>query len=406
VSDDEKKKKKKDKEETVEPRNPATITPDNPDLARWIQELWAENESPQKICVVQLMQRGRVFGTIVKTVAFHGNRRLGADEAGELSNSLLAVAQEDCDVVVRKPQAYGVIAYDASKGSEPYSRKALLLRPKAYLVEQSRAHEEDDDEDNPQDAKTIALRYLQEQVKALQFEKTHYATGIGDAMTVLRDSNEELRGWVSDLITQNRAIFSEAMGALRQLEEARSAELDRKIALEWAQLKISLAKDGMRTARNLLPGILSGDKGGNEGGTNSPSNGNGNGSGTKTKSMEQVLVDNFLNDCGDTGVQVALFGDCEVKNGELKLVDESKPGIFTLRQFAILLQVREGNLPAEALDALMPGSGKPDSITPEQIAKAQPLLTEGTGMALMELVGLRRRRNEEKSNANATQGKG
>ena len=56
--------------------------------------------------------------------------------------------------------------------------------------------------------------------------------------------------------------------------------------------------------------------------------------------------------------------------------------------------VKERRLLPSALLALVPDSGSPDAVTMEQASKAQPHLTEGTGMALAELMGLLKRRRE------------
>jgi hypothetical protein len=109
-------------------------------------------------------------------------------------------------------------------------------------------------------------------------------------------------------------------------------------------------------------------------------------------SYERVLIDNFLNDCEEAGLSVALFGEFDEKDGRLV---QTSPGIFTFEQFITFMKVGKGTLPPEALDDFMPGSGKENAITPEQIEKARAAgVTDGIGMALIELVGLRQRAKE------------
>lgn len=54
-----------------------------------------------------------------------------------------------------------------------------------------------------------------------------------------------------------------------------------------------------------------------------------------------------------------------------------------------LLRVQRGSLPVTALDELLPGSGKPLEITPEQQGRAQQIMPPAATAAIMELLAAR-----------------
>ena len=103
------------------------------------------------------------------------------------------------------------------------------------------------------------------------------------------------------------------------------------------------------------------------------------------QSEERVAVADFLRDCEAVGIFNKLFGVWNEKG----VVTE---GIFTPIQCATLVKIRDGQLPAEALDDLLPGSSSAIAITPKQIAAAQPLMPESVGLSLMRIKSIRDRK--------------
>jgi hypothetical protein len=95
-----------------------------------------------------------------------------------------------------------------------------------------------------------------------------------------------------------------------------------------------------------------------------------------------------MTDCEHVdGLMDKLTGEAEDVNGKLVMI---KPGILNPKQVAILVGVRGGFLPPDALDPIMPDSGHKLEITMAQVTQAmQAGVTEGIGMALMELKTLR-----------------
>jgi hypothetical protein len=411
MSDDS--RKVKIKGEVKEERRSGSATPEDGQLAIWIQRLWENDESPQKIHVVQLMKRGEVLGSIIDREDFPSSKLIDADRAAELANRFLMSAQNDCDRVVRKPQSYGVIAYDTAKATEPYRRYPMFLHPKASYLAVSRSQggglsADGDDDEEQLDAKTISLQYTKTQIEALQFDKQHYSAVFGDMFALFREEVREQRTWIGELMGQNKAMFAEVISALRQREEALSSAEDRAAKREWQKMKMALAQDGMRTARNLLPALFGASQ------SPAPTQATANvvsqqqgqvaagqaqpqvaaASTTPVEypmTPERTLVDNFLHDCEQTNISVKMFGDWKEEGDKMILVER---GIFDPEQFAVFMRVRNGLLPASALDDLLPDSGKPISIRQEQIEKAMPIMSEGVGMSIFQLISLRKQAQE------------
>jgi hypothetical protein len=291
-----------------------------------------------------------------------------------------------------------------------------MFPKQTYLstMSQMKSASEEDEDDEQLDSKSLMLKYNRDLVAAGQFDKEFQARLITQMFMVQDKQITAQQTWILDLMKQQKETFSEFLAALRRGEEALSAAEERKIRNMWAQMKIDMAKDGLRTARNLLPQLFgASDKppamNGHTNGApaNGTSNGAANGAAAKEdmvvrKTKEQILVENFLVDCEQTGVLTKLFGEWkeDEETGDVNLVT---PGIFSRDQCAIFIQVRDGQLPAEALDALMPGSNDPNMITLQQVEKAQAFLTDGTGAALVELITLRKQAAAEKAAASSAQ---
>jgi hypothetical protein len=432
-------RKVKDPKKEKEERNRGSSTPEDEELTIWIQQLWRDDESPVKIHVVQLAQRGQAFGSIIDREDFPSPKLIDADRAAELANRFITSAQSDCDKVVRKAQSYGIIAYDSARASEPYRRYPLYLRPRnAFLMTPQQASGmESEDDDEQVDAKSLSLRYTKSLIDASQFDKEHYSKVFGETFLLLREMVREQHSQVSELMSQNMRMFGEVITAIRAREEAMSSAEDRAEQREWRKMKMTLAQDGMRTVRNMLPSLIGQGRAApppapaasqpqaqlrpqaavasprpqpkmSAAPQPQPQPALEDGIGAhedqppemvQPQSAEAICIDNFLNDCEQTGVAVKLFGDWRDSDGKLALVER---GIFTEQQFLVFVRVRDGRLPVEALDGLLPDSGSPLAISDEQIMRAMPLLTEGTAMGLMELLNLRKTAINERNGSPTT----
>jgi len=370
------------------PNHTGSVAAEDPELTLWLNRLWARNEPPERIEVWQKFSRNKAIrGEMIFHEDFKFDSKLDVEQVNRLANEIMEAAQHDCDSARRGERDYDVVVIDRNRKASPLTRRLGPLIPKRQYA-LAKAGDVDEDDDTPLDAHTLNLKYVQEGLNQTRWDKQRNDRVLGDVLLLMGNMIQELR-------TDQRALMSQHMSFFQQLQEAEDRRLDRELLREREKFKLSLYRDGVRTARNLLPGLF-GDGAPQGAPTNGAANGtNGHTNGTQQSfgaSQERTLVDNFLNDCEEAEISVALFGDFAVKDGKLSQI---KPGIFSLEQFRALIGVRDGKLSPDTLDQLMPMSGHALAVTQEQIKAASDAgMTEGIGMALLELVGLRRRKKE------------
>ena len=374
------------KKKHVEREGPVHV--DDKDLVTWLHRLWTRKVPPERIEVYQMFGRNHATrGEMVHHQDFFDkDDKHDVEACVRLCSEFHESAQNDCDSSERK-MYYMIVVKDSNMGADPLTRRLGPLYPKRrYLQrvgERGQADGEDDAEEDTdlRTGKSVALAYTRGNLEEGRADKNRYDRVMGELLLLQRDIIRGQQAWVD-------RMFEGRMAAFTQLQDAEDRSLDREASREWTKLKVILAKDGIRFARNMVPGFFAGESG--EAGVVT----------TKVDeklarsygpSLERTLVANFLADCEADGITEALFGDCKVEAGVLKLADPNKPGVFTLQQFAILVGVRDGALPPEALDDLMPDTGK-SAITGKQIDAAKSYVTEGVGSAIFEIIGLRGKR--------------
>jgi hypothetical protein len=384
-----------------EPPRTGSVAAEDQAFTKWLNRLWASGDIPSRIRLWQTFGRNKLTrGEMIFHEDFKGTK-MDVEEVNRLANDILAAAQNDCDTV-RGKSWYQIEVYDKDRTAQPLTRRIGPLRPRReYAIATIHDGEnEDGDEDGPLDAKSLMLDGIKEGLGQVRWDKQRYDKVMGEMLILLG-------GVANDLRQQNQVLFTSQMTMFERWQEAEDRKLDRELVRKDKEFKLGLYKDGMRMLQNTVPRLF--DRGekkngsnGQSNGSNGQSNGQSNGSNGQTKtpedfgdSTERTLVGNFLYSCEeDEALHIALFGDFEEKDGKLVQVT---PGIFTLKQYAILLGVRDGRMPADALDQLMPESGHENEIKGDQLIKAREAgVTEGMSVALVELVGLRNERNEDK----------
>jgi hypothetical protein len=395
---------KKDDENKIENARPNTVgsvSPENEDLGRWMIRLWSRGEVPEMIEVYQTFGRSRnTRGERIFHENFKVNEKLTNEQAVKLSNEILAECQHDCDSLpftqVRNGATYQIAVVDRNRRAEPLVRRIGPLQQKRqYALARGDEDETDLDDETTRDAKGLELKYMQEGMEQVRWDKRRYDGVMGEMLLLYHNTVEQLRN-------QNGQLMDRVMLFFDKVQEAQDRSLDRELAREKEKFKLSMYRDGIRTAQNMLPRLFAGIESHKK-----EANGNGHANGSTQMvtaeeaskaaygpSPERTLIDNFLHGCEEEGEEllIKLFGDFEEKDNALVQV---KPGIFTLKQYATLIGVRDGRLPPEAVDPLMPNSGHETCITQEQIQKAiEAGVTQGIGTAMIELVGLRQSKTE------------
>lgn len=395
-------KKDDDKSESARANTTGSVTPENEELTRWMIRLWSRGEVPEMIEVYQTFGRNRNNrGERIFHETFKANEKLTNEQANKLANEILAECQHDCDSLpfsqVRNGATYQIAVVDRNRRAEPLVRRIGPLQQKRQYA-LARGDESDDElDDDLRDPKSIELKYMQDGLEQIRWDKRRYDGVMGEMLMLYHNTVERLQ-------QNNNSLMDRVMIFFDKVQEAEDRRAQRDIMLEKEKFKLSMYRDGIRTAQNMLPRLFAGVESHKK---ETNSNGHANGAAlaattttaeeaAKTAygpSPERTLIDNFLHGCEEEGEEllIKLFGDYEDKDGKIVLV---KPGIFTVKQYATLVGVRDGRLPPEAVDPLMPNSGSEDAITQDQVQKAMDAgVTQGIGTAMVELMGLRQAKN-------------
>lgn len=381
----------KDKKEKTPP-HAGSVGADNPELAAWIERQWLSSEQPTVIDAYQMVGRNKQDrGERVYHRDFKPGTEVKQESAVVISNEILGDCQNDCDSLERE-QVYGIMIYDKARSSEPWTWRLRLHPKRAYLVPSGgqRRERDTDDVDDDGTGKDILLRRFNAMNEAAKWKDEHDSRVTGDLMLVLMEMNKQSQGHVSTLMDKVVSLFGSVEAMFHKMLEAQDTGLDRETAREWSKLKMSLAKDGVRTARGLLFSMF-------------PENSNGSGV-TKglmsSRPIEITLIDAFLRDCEEEKIDGLLFGEMAEKDGKAVV---TKEGIFSRRQLELLLAVQRGALSVDALLVLLPDSGAPEAITAQQMKDAYEHMGEGITHGVVELFKrLNERRESSKKKESPT----
>lgn len=394
---------KKDKDDKkVEQKHTGSVVPEDEQLTTELNRLWARSEPPERIEVWQVFgKEKRDKGEMIFHEDFSPEKNKAFKEDPEkvnhLANEIIAAAQNDCDCTPKRREAYFQIhIIDRNRRAQPLVRRLGPLFPKRIAaIARSGDGDEPDMDEEELSARSLELNRMKVGFDEARWGNVRNDRILGELLLLFRDTVQEQRSEIRELRAENRLAY-------QTMQEAEDRRAQREIALEKEKFKIGLMRDGVRTARNLLPGLFSEAKAdqaanGHSNGTNGHhANGHSNGTnGAGPKygpSPERALLDNFINDCEENNLSIKLFGDFEEDNGTLI---QTKPGILTEKQGLIIMGVRNGYLPITTLDPIMPDSGHELEITMDQIKAAMDAgLTDGIGMALIELKEMRKKAQE------------
>jgi hypothetical protein len=384
---------KKEEKKVPEHNHTGSVVPEDEELTKHLNRLWARNEPPERVEVWQVFgKEKRDRGDMIFHQDFSPGTKLDIEKANHLANEIIAAAQNDCDATPKRREAYFQIAIiDKNRRAVPLVRRLGPLRPQrnVALVRDGEIDAETDEEE-------MSIRTLEHARLKTGFEELRWGTNRNDR--VLGELLMLMGSIIQEQRDETRVLRTEVREERRARDEAEDRRAQREMMLEEKRFSIGLKKEALRVGRNLIPGLFSEARE-----TPQIANGHSNGNGQTQPdqpqygaSTERALVDNFLTDIeGEEGLEEKLFGEAEEKNGEIVV---TRTGIFTPKQASILIGVRRGFLPPDALDPLMPESGHKISITMEQIQQAMEAgITDGMGMSLMELKDVRKRAREKKT---------
>jgi hypothetical protein len=370
-----------------------SVAAEDDELTKWLIRLWARNEPPERLELWQMFGRNKaVRGEMIHHEDFRPGDKLDVEQANKLANEIMEAAQNDCDSL-RRDSSYQLAVIDRNRRATPLVRRIGPISPvRSYAVMKiGDGDVEGGDDDENVSAHNVQLKYLQEGMSQLRWEKNRTDHVIGE-MLVLQNNIIQKQQSVID------QFFDKLIVSFEKRQESEDRSLDRELAREKGRFMLNMWQDGVSTAKNLLPGFFGGTNGSSGAGNGATNGANGANGHNEKPSPERLLVTNFLTDVGrKPDLETSLFGNFEVQeqeDGSKKMV-QTVPGIFKFEQFRLLIGVREGKLLDETLLELLPDSGHANRVTEDQVNKALAAgMPMGIGMAIQELFKLLKERRD------------
>jgi hypothetical protein len=298
-----------------------SVAAEDDELTKWLIRLWARNEPPERLELWQMFGRNKaVRGEMIHHEDFRPGDKLDVEQANKLANEIMEAAQNDCDSL-RRDSSYQLAVIDRNRRATPLVRRIGPISPvRSYAVTKiGDGDSEGGDDDENVSAHNVQLKYLQEGMSQLRWEKNRTDHVIGE-MLVLQNNIIQKQQSVID------QFFDKLIVSFEKRQESEDRSLDRELAREKGRFMLNMWQDGVSTAKNLLPGFFGGTNG--SGGGNGATNGTNGANGHNEKpSPERLLVTNFLTDVGrKPDLETALFGNFEVQEQE----DGSKKMVQTV----------------------------------------------------------------------------
>lgn len=397
----------------------STQPPLDGELAKWIERQFRGGESAQSIDCYPLY-KGRDREQRLYHYDIKADESVDTERAVELANEIFSDCQLHCDKLPRTAlsregaKTYEVSVVDDRRGglAVPVGVHLLKLMPRIHGA----APDEDDDSDglDAEDSDGLSARKMMlETFKEIvgRNERGQAQTGavVGDIMILQKEMLGESFTMIKDLLREQRASNGEFLAMIREVGrrnveeravgiDAANAEVDREfrraaMAKEnmWTDVTRAGMLEGVKVLGQLFPGfgqlfvaLMQGKTPPPppqlpSNGANGASTDAGNGVGAaptqpQLPESEKALVDSFIeaaekHKIGDDTAAEKLFGKDDNKGNQIAA------GVFTREQVAILTGVHVGSLTVDALDALLPDSGKPEAVKGLQIAQAMAFLT-------------------------------
>lgn len=357
-----------------EPRHPGTTTAEDDELTRWLNNLWARNEPPQRIEVWQLIGKRAMRGEMIFHRNFALDAKLDGEQANQLANEIYHDAQNDCDSAEQK-MSYQIAVIDTTKKASPLTRRLGPLEPQRGYSGSGKNNTDDEDENaTPQG---LNLRMIHEGLEHQRWQISNSYKVFGE-MLLLQD------GIIRNQQVTIDKMMNKVVDIFDRFQDSKDRELDREAVRNREAVKVRMMEGGLNMAYNMLPSLLAKKD-------NAPSLTAAVPAQPATTAMtgpqsnygassERQVVDNILEEIFREKIDIKLFGQYIEKEDKYLLMT---PGIFSEKQFATLYGVKCGDLPPSALDGFLPGSGHELEITEKQMVEAQK-----AGLTMSMIVGL------------------
>lgn len=216
-----------------------------------------ETGFPEKVILYAVYgPTGKRLGPQLKDHGFKANDAKPKTEAlVVLTNTLVKLAQEDCDVL-NVPTKYGVLAFDIARGPKAYARKLMALRPSGTSQVLAEARGEDFDDDDGGEGGMISTKLMLELLASERRDKrwlheshAHMVSGMFEMLSQRVESQDER------LESMVEGIYDRSVKYITATEAALSLAQERTIKADRAKMMNDVIKEGVGMLKNLAPAV-------------------------------------------------------------------------------------------------------------------------------------------------------
>lgn len=417
------------------------------ELAKWIERLFRDGETPQSIDYYPLF-KGRDREQRLRHIDIKADDHVDAERAVELANDIYSDCQLHCDNLPKTAlsrndgsKTYQVAMIDSRRGglAEPVGTHLMKLFPRNVGIMIPGEEDADgvDAEDDPAlTSRKMMVETFREIIGRNERGQAHTGAVIGDVLVLQKEMISDQHRMIRDLLQEQRATNVEFRELMRQVGQrsveekavtidAENASLDREIKRAsmtkenmWTDVMRAGMLEAVKILGALFPGfgqlflaLVSGKP--IPPPPQLPANGSTGNNGTSqpqlpapsptpgqpslpSVSEEKKLVDKFIEAAEKHKIDEThtaaekLFGKDDAKGQPLE------PGVFTREQVSILTGVHMGKLDISALDPLVPGSGKPEVISDMQMVQAVAYSTPEMIQDIARFMDLRKAAREKR----------
>jgi hypothetical protein len=296
---------------------------------------WTGN-TPDRIVLAAARGRdGGRLGPAVHEISFGPKALPTRERLVEMTNTLLAQAQTDCDALGRK-QLYAVAAYDIARSDRAVARLLLSIAPSGMRSALQDEREDDEEEENAKVKLLSSLLNDERRDKRYMLEQT---------LSVISGAMERDEARIERLESALDGAFKRQIEHMAATEAMLNQAADRKARADWAawkQAKIDFAVEkGLAMAELFLPKLLA--------------------PGAPAASATANPVHVFLSSVTQEQGRVA-FGQ-DTATGVTG-------GVFSAHQFDLFVKLANASTPDLAIVGELSAS-----LTPDQLTAAQQIFT-------------------------------
>lgn len=360
-----------------------------PDFVDWMMGLWGPTQRVTRLEIRTLRNRG---GTLDRLTPLRGPITYGPEaqppqreETVALTNEIISLMQNNCNAL-RKPQLYGVIAYEHGSADDMLGVFTIHLKPK----------EDPRDGDHGDGDGSMMLSGMGEGDEMsfppgplgmmLKYSLMQNQQSLEDRRAFIKDNRELTRDVLDALVDMNEKkdkliadVFDQRVRLMEAMEKLTSQAEDRRLKARWNEVGVNVAERGAEVIIGLLPPMINRMAGKEVVQTRT--------------SIESVVLSNFIKSVTKEQAREAfgVQGNDESGNPLPRYAN----AIFTEDQGALFAAIAQCQAPPEKLDDFLPGGAL--AISMEQMQRAQALFEPAQLWPLGDLIQQRMKKKMEEA---------